>query len=621
MKKSILIMMAALVLLATGACSSFSNRGEVVDPMIGSANTRWLSVEKVSLTDSSTVLDFVVHFTPNYWVQVAESSAIVADGVAYPVTEFIGISADEQVYMPDSGIIRFSAIFPAIPAGVKAIDFTEGMDDGWQLWDIDVTGTADHNYNVSKVPAKVIKADAKTDMPEVRITAGDTTTLNIHILGYRPEMGNKLYWVINSPTGQEGADSPLDIDAEGNATLVRVLAVPSTFIPIGFSQENNLNGRCILSPGETADLYLDSHTTGLANMNTRAYPQTYARPEGYQPAYFAGRYPGPMQTGRRNTMHLYSGKFVDYHMSADEYTEYIIDRYNEVKADMQSDSLGEPLVDFKLALLNGDLIALAADPRQFLSRNYYYTHGGWGGRIPTDTIIESLSPDNLRRIASMVDFNDANLLLNDEIPYFSLNYEIWENPGILKTVNLYNKAYSAAEGVKLDTAAIAELRLLSEPLADAAEAHYIAKRAEMDALDDSLMTPTPDVANDKLFEAIIAPHKGKVVMVDLWNTWCGPCRAALAANEPEKSGDLSSDDIVWIYIADESSPLPTYLKMIKDIRGIHYRLTEEQKNALREQFGVDGIPYYILVDRNGKYAGRPDLRDHSAFKKAILSEL
>lgn len=620
MKKSFLIMMASLVLLAAGACSTFSNRGEVVDPMIGSANTRWLSVEKVSLTDSSTVLDFVVHFTPNYWVQIAESSAIVADGVSYPVAEFVGISADEQVYMPDSGVIRFSAVFPAIPTGVKAIDFTEGMDDGWQLWDIDVTGTADHNFNAAKVPAKVIKADTKTELPEVLVSAGDTTTLNIHILGYRPDMGNKLYWVINSLTGQEGADSPLDIDADGNATLVRVLAVPSTFIPIGFSQESQLNGRCILSPGETADLYLDSHATGLANMTTRAYPHEFKRPEDYQPAYFAGRYPGPMQTGRRNRINCYTGEFGDYHMTADEYTDYIIDEYNKVKADILSDSLGEPLADFKIALLNGDLIALASDPHQYLSRNYYYTHS-WGGRIPADTIIESLSPDNLRLIASMVDFDDKYLLLNDEIPYFASKCEIWDNPSLLKAVSLYNYAYSAAENVRLDTAAIAGLRQLSEPLADAAEAHFRAKKAELDALDNSLITPTPAVADDKLFEAIIAPHKGKVVMVDLWNTWCGPCRAALAANEPEKSGDLSSDDIVWIYIADESSPLPAYLEKIKDIRGIHYRLTDEQKTALRSQFDVDGIPYYILVDRQGKYEGRPDLRDHAAFKKAILSKL
>ena len=107
-------------------------------------------------------------------------------------------------------------------------------------------------------------------------------------------------------------------------------------------------------------------------------------------------------------------------------------------------------------------------------------------------------------------------------------------------------------------------------------------------------------------------------MVDLWNTWCGPCRAAIKENEPLKDGELSSDDIVWVYIADDSSPIESYLEMIPDIRGIHYRLMPEQISAIRSHFGVDGIPYYILVGRDGKAEGRPDLRDHDKYKKTIL---
>ena len=105
------------------------------------------------------------------------------------------------------------------------------------------------------------------------------------------------------------------------------------------------------------------------------------------------------------------------------------------------------------------------------------------------------------------------------------------------------------------------------------------------------------------------------------NTWCGPCRAALAQNEPAKSADLSSDDIVWIYIADESSSTPLYLDMINDIRGIHYHVTADQIARIRKQFDVDGIPFYILVDKQGRAQGRPDLRDHDKFKRTILSEL
>ena len=42
----------------------------------------------------------------------------------------------------------------------------------------------------------------------------------------------------------------------------------------------------------------------------------------------------------------------------------------------------------------------------------------------------------------------------------------------------------------------------------------------------------------ELFDAIIAPYRGKVVLVDFWNTWCGPCRMALKAIEPAKEDEL-----------------------------------------------------------------------------------
>ncbi len=136
-----------------------------------------------------------------------------------------------------------------------------------------------------------------------------------------------------------------------------------------------------------------------------------------------------------------------------------------------------------------------------------------------------------------------------------------------------------------------------------------------------LTQKTPKVADDKLFDAIIKKYKGKVVVVDLWNTWCGPCRRAIAANEPLKSGELNSKDIVWVYIANETSPLDAYLEMVPGIKGEHYRLTKEQFAAIAKRFNVDGIPYYILVDRKGNAAGRPDLRDHELYKQTILEAL
>ena len=70
--------------------------------------------------------------------------------------------------------------------------------------------------------------------------------------------------------------------------------------------------------------------------------------------------------------------------------------------------------------------------------------------------------------------------------------------------------------------------------------------------------------------------------------------------EPLKSGELKSDDLVWIYIANETSPLVAYKTSIAKIAGKHYRLDDAQWKYLCEKFRIDGIPSYVLVDRDGR---------------------
>ena len=43
--------------------------------------------------------------------------------------------------------------------------------------------------------------------------------------------------------------------------------------------------------------------------------------------------------------------------------------------------------------------------------------------------------------------------------------------------------------------------------------------------------------------------------------------------------------------------------------------------SIYNRFKVVGIPYYILVDRDGNEEGRPDLRDHHLYVREIKSKL
>jgi thiol-disulfide isomerase/thioredoxin len=131
---------------------------------------------------------------------------------------------------------------------------------------------------------------------------------------------------------------------------------------------------------------------------------------------------------------------------------------------------------------------------------------------------------------------------------------------------------------------------------------------------------TPSVEADKLFDAMIGKFKGKVIFVDFWATWCGPCRSGIERIKPLKE-ELAGKDIVFLYITGPSSPEGTWNNMIPDIKGEHYRVNGDEWNTLCGKFNVTGIPHYVLVDKEGVVAknnGMPSY-DLSALK-AMLEE-
>lgn len=107
-----------------------------------------------------------------------------------------------------------------------------------------------------------------------------------------------------------------------------------------------------------------------------------------------------------------------------------------------------------------------------------------------------------------------------------------------------------------------------------------------------------DVAPENILQTILNKYKGKAVLIDMWETWCGPCRAGHKAMAPMKE-QMKGQNVQFIYIASPSSPPTTWLEMIKDIDGDHYYLTEEQNHYILQHFESSGIPTYAIYDTKG----------------------
>ena len=107
-----------------------------------------------------------------------------------------------------------------------------------------------------------------------------------------------------------------------------------------------------------------------------------------------------------------------------------------------------------------------------------------------------------------------------------------------------------------------------------------------------------DVAPENILQTILDKYKGKTVVIDIWATWCGPCRAGHQAMKPMKE-EIKGKNVQFVYITSPTSPLNTWQEMIKDIDGDHYYLTKEQYSYVLNKYESEGIPTYAIYDKNG----------------------
>lgn len=111
----------------------------------------------------------------------------------------------------------------------------------------------------------------------------------------------------------------------------------------------------------------------------------------------------------------------------------------------------------------------------------------------------------------------------------------------------------------------------------------------------------PETEAGKLFSEMIRPFKGKYILVDFWESWCGPCVGGIKAHKELRENRKESDDIAFLFICSEETPIDTYNNYVEEQSLFNsHRLTKGQYIKLRELFKFNGIPHYETVDRNGK---------------------
>jgi thiol-disulfide isomerase/thioredoxin len=103
----------------------------------------------------------------------------------------------------------------------------------------------------------------------------------------------------------------------------------------------------------------------------------------------------------------------------------------------------------------------------------------------------------------------------------------------------------------------------------------------------------------EIFDEIIQSNKGKVIYIDFWATWCSPCLSEMP-NSKQIEKELAKRDVTFVYICVDSEN-DKYMAALSKLQlgGQHYFLSKKQSDEIRKLFQISGIPFYILIDKNG----------------------
>ena len=564
------------------------------------ASSADFKITKVELKQTETVMHFRATFIPHYWIRFAKESFLrTSDGKEYAAVSGTktceaesDLTLDSLFWMPDNGLAELALHFKPVPLDTKELDFIEGYDDGaFRFWNICDT----KNNKKLEVPGdwKNVKYAKDETLPVAKINKG-VATINVKMLGYKPDMKMEFYVGGFVPLGStQQMDKSFPFADNGTLTAeiplwltrevtVGVQGLAYTNIIIGPGQETSIlmkvtddhrpylafNGffaktnMDLVNAHDTHKSFTDDDETYLKvkecktpderllcltdifNQRTAAIKKTN---------YTTAAKDLLCMTTEENYFrwtHLFASTFCQYQVGADGKVYRTYENYEE---------------NYKRCM---DMLPLTGEAAAY---NWKYLN-------------EPASPSSLAFWYTTIDSSDKNAKEKNayNVELCSIPFVLSRYDGKLIDTTLKDMTFEDCKAVVREFQA--EQQRIAKQLATQESVFY--KKYD-------------DVAPEDILQTILDKYKGKAVLIDIWATWCGPCRAGHKAMAPMKE-QMKGQNIQFVYITSPSSPLKAWQEMIKDIDGDHYYLKKEQYDYILNKYESDGIPTYAIYNISGK---------------------
>lgn len=605
-------------------CSMAQAKDRVIErPPFLAWSSNSIEVDKIVMSDTSTTVYVKAYYRPKYWIKIAKGSFLKDNnGTLYPIRQGVGITLDEEFWMPESGEAEFQLLFPPIPESVKSLDFSEGDFDGaYKIWGIQLDEKAFRKTPLPK-EAVVHKINKKAELPVPEFAYGKATVKG-KVIGFKKEMPTSGKLRLSDPIRWLNYAEEVTIEEDGSFQVqTDVITVTPATLSFPFAQIP-----CLLAPGKESTIIVNTAECS----RQQSHLQKDGKPYGKK-AYFGGYLAELQQELADNTIDC--NLVDDYQGITKDITgkdingvkEYFLDKRQATYKEIEESSMSRAAKDVLKS--NTDIttaIALFMAPNMMV-RAHIESHQLKGEEAKKYyQTAKTEVPDNFYDVLKEFTLNSPADLYAVDFAYgvgvLRSKKELIEkildtNKGVLfEMMEAFGNYRSIEDFTPLTAEQIAGLEALSTPaykdLLMVLNEKLLQKIELNKKKTGFTINEVGEVSNEDLFASIISKFRGHTLLVDFWATWCGPCRMANKAMAPMKE-DLKDKDIIYLYITGETSPEGTWNNMIADIHGEHFRVTDAQWAFLMSNLNIRGVPTYFVIDREGnityKQTGFPDAK-------------